>query len=158
MNKLSHFVGQAITAMNVIAAACLAVVTALVFFTVVMRYVFQLPVPGSYDIGRMLMGITVFWGIAVAAWRGRHISVGFVAEMLPPATRFWTTLLGNAAFLGYAALIGWALYKETWSVFGSGQQLFEVGFPLWPFYVVALGGALATVLVLAIRLFTPDPA
>ncbi len=32
-------------------------------------------IPDSYDFGRLLLGILIFWGIAATSYRGNHITV-----------------------------------------------------------------------------------
>jgi len=65
------------------AGGLLALVTALTFVSVVLRYVFNWSIPDSYDLGRNLLGILIFWGIAVAGYRGAHITIDLLWNALP---------------------------------------------------------------------------
>ena len=44
----------------------------------------QLFDPDSFDIGRMLLGILIFWGIAATSYRGGHITVDLVWANVGP--------------------------------------------------------------------------
>src|SRR3972149_8228126 len=68
-------VDRFIDLIEVTAAGFLAVVTLLVFVSVFLRYFFAWSIPDSYDFTRLLLGILIFWGMAVASYRGGHISV-----------------------------------------------------------------------------------
>ena len=60
------------------AGAFLAVVMTLTFCTVMLRYLFNFAIPDAYDYGRNMLGVLIFWGIAVTGFRGEHIVVDFV--------------------------------------------------------------------------------
>src|ERR1700761_797338 len=66
-----------------IAGGFLALVTALTFVSVVLRYVFAWSIPDSYDLSRNFLGILIFWGIAVTGFRGEHITVELFYNVLP---------------------------------------------------------------------------
>ena len=53
-----------------IAAIFVGLVAADIFISVLLRYFFSTSIPDSYDLGRMLLGILIFWGIAATSYRG----------------------------------------------------------------------------------------
>ena len=61
------FVG--IVAPNIFLACCCATCSA--------------SIPDSYDFGRMLLGILIFWGIAATSYRGAHITVDLIWAVGP---------------------------------------------------------------------------
>ena len=63
------------TAIELIAAFFVGVVAADIFISVLLRYFFSYQIPDSYDFGRLLLGILIFWGIAATSYRGGHITV-----------------------------------------------------------------------------------
>ena len=80
------------------AAGFLAVVTALTFVSVILRYFFSWAIPDSYDLTRLLLGILIFWGMAVASYRGDHISVDLLWGVSPPwAKRGWLVVMRSQA-------------------------------------------------------------
>ena len=72
------------TLIEVTAAGFLAVVTLLTFVSVILRYFFAWAIPDSYDFTRLLLGILIFWGMAVASYRGDHITVDLLWSAAPP--------------------------------------------------------------------------
>ena len=60
-------------------AACSSASSPLnIFIAVLLRNFFSYAIPDSFDIGRMLLGILIFWGIAATSYRGGHITVDLV--------------------------------------------------------------------------------
>ena len=53
-------------------------------------------IPDSYDFGRMLLGILIFWGIAATSYRGTHITVDLVWANVGPR---WQRLIDVFATL-----------------------------------------------------------
>ena len=49
-----------------------------IFVSVLLRKFFSTSIPDSYDFGRMLLGILIFWGIAATSYRGGHITVDLI--------------------------------------------------------------------------------
>ena len=43
-----------------------------------LRKFFSTTIPDSYDFGRLLLGVLIFWGIAATSYRGGHITVDLV--------------------------------------------------------------------------------
>src|SRR5258707_14731806 len=60
------------------AVAFVGIVAADIFISVILRNVFRVSIPDSYDFGRLLLGILIFWGIAATSYRGTHITVDLV--------------------------------------------------------------------------------
>src|SRR5690606_9002401 len=69
------------------AAIFLAAVTILTFAAVMSRYLFSYGIPDSYDISSLLLGVLIFWGIAVASYRGDHITVDLLWSSVGPRAR-----------------------------------------------------------------------
>ena len=67
-----------------IAAAFVGIVAVNIFLAVLLRNLFNYSIPDSFDIGRMLLGILIFWGIAATSYRGTHITVDRVWANVGP--------------------------------------------------------------------------
>lgn len=146
------------------AAIFLAVITALTFAAVIMRYVLQMPFPGSFDVSRLLLGVAIFWGIAAAAYRKDHIQVDLLWQVLPPAGRRILDVFSDIVFVVFIGAMAWMLFWQVDRVRLSRQTTFELAIPIWPFYGIAWFGIGLCFLVLIARILrgftTPlsDPA
>src|SRR5450759_1784290 len=67
-----------------IAAGFVGIVAANIFLAVVLRNVFSYSIPDSFDFGRLLLGILIFWGIAATSYRGTHITVDLIWANVDP--------------------------------------------------------------------------
>ena len=67
-----------------IAAGFVGIVAANIFLAVILRNTFNYAIPDSFDIGRMLLGILIFWGIAATSYRGGHITVDLIWANVGP--------------------------------------------------------------------------
>lgn len=156
------FLRRLVWLVDAAAAVFLLVITALTFTAVMLRYVVQVPFPGSFDVSRLLLGVAIFWGIAVGAYRREHIQVDLFWQVLPKRARKIVDLFGDIIFAAFMGLFSWMLYQQVLRVKGSGQTTFELSIPLWPFYAVAWAGIVLCFLVLLVRIvetFLPeDPA
>src|SRR5260370_1428297 len=98
-----------IDTIEAIAAMFVGLVAADIFLSVLLRRFFSLQIPDSYDFGRMLLGILIFWGIAATSYRGGHITVDLVWASASPRWKraidvFATLVLVGVS--GYAYLTG----------------------------------------------------
>src|SRR5712691_11419895 len=73
-----------IDAIELTAAVFVGIVAADIFASVLLRKFFSVSIPDSYDFGRLLLGILIFWGIAATSYRGTHITVDLVWGAVSP--------------------------------------------------------------------------
>jgi TRAP-type C4-dicarboxylate transport system permease small subunit len=152
MRAFERVIGRIALVVDGAAAIFLAIITALTFTAVLMRYVFNLPFPGSFDVSRLLLGVAIFWGIAAAAWRGEHIQVDILWQFLPERMQRALDIFADVVFCVFVGGITWMLYWQVWRVQASRQTTFELSIPIWPFHLVAWLGMAFCMLVLISRI------
>lgn len=152
MGSFDRIIGRVAALVDGAAAIFLAVITALTFLAVILRYVFVLPFPGSFDVSRMLLGVAIFWGIAAAAWRREHIQVDLAWQLLPPTLQRIVDIFSDLLFAVFVGALGWMLFWQVDRVRGSGQTTFELAIPIWPFHAIAWLGIAFCFLVLIARI------
>ncbi len=153
-------VDRFIDLIEVTAAAFLAVVTLLTFVSVILRYLFAWAIPDSYDFTRLLLGILIFWGMAVASYRGDHISVDLLWSAVSP--RFKRAMDVFSAIVTLVAMSAFTfMFAEK--VLGTRADhvgTFDLRQPVWIYYLIAWIGLASAVLLLVARtvrlVFWPD--
>ncbi len=143
------------------AASLLAVVTVLTFASVALRYLFRWSIPDAYDLGRNLLGILIFWGIAVGGWRGSHITVDLVWGTMSARWRRLVDLFATSLATLCMAVFTWMMGGKVLATRASAETTYDLHIPVWPFQLVAWAGLVAAVLLLLIRLarqFASPPA
>lgn len=144
---------QIISAIEKTAAISIAVVALLIFFTAVLRYGFSWNVPDGFDFARYLQGIAIMWGLTVATWRNGHITVDILWETASPKLKWWIDLVAGLIATMFFVCFAWAFLNRLPSMVGSGQVTSDMRLPIWPFYVCATFGVVATALVSVLALF-----
>jgi len=152
MNRGAGLLRRIVQLVDAAAAVFLAIITLLTFAAVVMRYLLQMPFPGSFDVSRLLLGVAIFWGIAAAAYRKDHIQVDLFWQVLPPAGRRILDVFSDIVFAIFISVMAWMLFWQVDRVRLSRQTTFELAIPIWPFYGIAWLGIALCVLVLIARI------
>jgi TRAP-type C4-dicarboxylate transport system permease small subunit len=144
-------VDRFIDAIEVTAAGFLAVVTLLTFVSVILRYLFSWAIPDSYDFTRLLLGILIFWGMAVASYRGDHITVDLLWTALPPRARRVVDVFSAIVTLTAMAAFTWMFAEKVLGTRADNVGTFDLRQPVWIYYFVAWIGLAAAVVLLVVR-------
>lgn len=135
------------------AAFLMGLVTLLAFVSAVMRYAFSAPIPDSHDIGRLALGVAIFWGVATVNYTGTHISVDLLYELLGKTWRRVMDFISTALVLVSFAVLTVMMSKNAQDVFATGEHSYDLRFEIWPAYwLMVIGAGLAT-LTTALRLW-----
>ena len=143
-----------------IAAGFVGIVAANIFLAVLLRNIFSYSIPDSFDIGRMMLGILIFWGIAATSYRGGHITVDLVWANVGPRYQRWIDVFATLVLLFVVAVQTWTLFDKVQGTYNDNVLTFDMRMPTWPFFAVAWAGDVSAVLLIAIRtyrlIFHPD--
>jgi TRAP-type C4-dicarboxylate transport system permease small subunit len=153
MSQRPGLMGRVISAMELFAAWLLAAITALTFTSVVLRYAFNWSIPDSFDASRNLLGIAIFWGIALAAYRGEHITVDLLWSALAPRARRVMDAFAGAVALLCLAVFAWAMADKVLSTYRDNVLTFDLHLPVWMFYALAWIGLALCVPLQLLRLW-----
>src|SRR5450432_1684462 len=142
------------------AAAFIVIVAVDIFFSVLLRYFFNASIPDSYDFGRLLLGILIFWGIAATSYRGTHITVDLLWGSAGPRYQRFIDIFATVVLLFVVTVQTWTLFDKVRTTYNDNVLTFEMHMPTWPFFAVAWAGDVSAVLLIAIRtyrlIFNPD--
>jgi TRAP-type C4-dicarboxylate transport system permease small subunit len=153
-------VDRFIDAIEVTAAGFLAVVTLLTFVSVFLRYLFAWSIPDAYDFTRLLLGILIFWGMAVASYRGDHITVDLLWSAVPPRIQRAMDVFSALLTLVAMAAFTWMFAEKVLDTRADHVGTFDLRQPVWIYYGIAWVGLAAAVLLLVLRtirlVFAPE--
>jgi TRAP-type C4-dicarboxylate transport system permease small subunit len=151
MMSLVQWLDRLSTLIERIAGLFLAVITVLVFASAIGRYIFAAPIPDAFDIARLMLGVAMLWGFASVGYRGAHIRVDLVAELLPARARLWLDVGASLVLLLFTLLLAWMLLGRVESAFASNESTFDLRLPVWPWLALIWLGVLASAFTVTTR-------
>jgi TRAP-type transport system small permease protein len=144
-------VERVIDGIELTAAGFLAAVTILTFAAVMSRYLLSYGIPDNYDISSLLLGILIFWGIAVASYRGDHITVDLLWSSLGPRAQRAIDVFADLVSLGAMIVLTYMVAYKVLDTYTADIRTFDMRTPTWPFFLAAWIGLAAAILLLFVR-------
>ena len=132
-----------------VAALFLLAIALLTAGNVALRDLFSTQIPDWFDGSKQLQGIALFWGIAIATYRGGHICVDIFWEHLGTRGRRWLDLFAMLVTLAFLAPMGWMVWVKVGST--GTQATSDLRMPLVWFYALGAVGASVAALLGALR-------
>jgi len=149
-----------IDAIEWLAAAFVGIVAVDIFVSVLLRYFFAVSIPDSYDFGKLLLGILIFWGIAATSYRGTHITVDLIWSAAGPRGKRLIDIFATLVLLFVVTVQTIMLFDKVRLTMQDNVLTYDLRLPTWPFALVAWLGDVSAVLLIAIRtwrlIFHPD--
>lgn len=116
------------------------------------RLTFSLRLPDAYELACLAQGIAILWGIAIATYDGRHITVDLLYERLNPLRQKLMNIMAmfvSAVFLAFTAYM--TILRGIEAV-QSGLATNELRILVGPFWLLAGAGMVAAAILATIRL------
>lgn len=139
MFQFGRLLSRLIDLMTVISGLAIALMMLHVTLDVIMRYVFDIPLPGTITVvSYYYMAIAAFMPLAFAEQKSAHISVEVVTERFPSWVQKhlagWLLLVSATVF----ALMTVRTWGEAMSKYGINASIVqgENSLPVWPTYFV----------------------
>jgi TRAP-type C4-dicarboxylate transport system permease small subunit len=142
-----------IDGIELLAAFFVGIVAADIFISVLLRQFFRYQIPDSYDFGRLLLGILIFWGIAATSYRGTHITVDLLYANVRPKIQRVIDVFATLVLLFVVSVQTYTLFDKVASTRADHVLTFDLRLPTWPFFLVAWLGDVSAVLLIAIRTY-----
>ncbi len=136
-----------------VAAFFVGIVAANIFIQVLLRNLFAYSIPDSYDFGRMLLGILIFWGIAATSYRGTHITVDLIWANVGPRYQRMIDVFATLVLLFVVTVQTYTLFDKVRGTYYDNVLTFDLRLPTWPFFALAWLGDVSAVLLIAIRTY-----
>ena len=142
--------------LSLIGSTLLLSVTALIFLSVILRYLFNAPIPDTNDLSRLGLGIALMSGIALGSHSGQQITMD---TLWVAANDRWKRKIDIFAVSVTAiaiVFVTWTMIEQVEIVRQSREQTFDFRLPLWIFYgLTSLAAVCASLMAIArlLRLF-----
>ena len=155
-----RFTDRVIDAIERLAAIFVGVVAADIFVSVILRKFFNASIPDSYDFGRLLLGVLIFWGIAATSYRGGHITVDLLWIKAGPRFRRLIDVFATLVLLFVVLVQTATLFDKVRQTYADHVLTFDLNLPTWPMFALAWAGDVSAVVLISVRawrlVFHPD--
>jgi C4-dicarboxylate transporter, DctM subunit len=111
---------------------------------VILRYAFNSPIQGNYELQPLLLIGVVYLAAASIQAKRNHISLDLIVSHLSKGNQMSLRLFSDLIFLAFAGIICWQFILATWTAWVDQDYFWGlVKFPLWPAYlIIAIGTGL----------------
>ena len=154
------YIDRFIDSIEWVAAFFIGIVALNIFVQVLLRNLFSYSIPDSYDFGRLMLGILIFWGIAATSYRGTHITVDLIWANSSPKYQRAIDIFATLVLLFVVTVQTYTLFDKVRGTYYDHVLTFDLRLPTWPFFALAWIGDVSAVLLIAIRtwrlIFRPE--
>jgi len=119
-----------------VAAALLFAMMCLTFADVVLRYVFNAPIPGAFEVTELLLASLMFLGMPLVTLHREHVSVDLFDRLVPRALRRPCDLLVQIACTVCAAVLCWRMWHKAMESRQYGDITSVLELPLTPVFLI----------------------
>ena len=143
---IDRYTGPVIRLTEQAGRLALLLMVVLITVDVVLRYFFNRPIKGSYELVEFMMVFLVFSGLAFTQQKKSHVAVSLLTEKLSPGTNAVLSSITGVLCFAILALVSWRSIVQAESVRTAGTCSGVLFIPHYPFmWVVAAGAVLLTV-------------
>jgi len=131
------------------AAIFLLAIALLIATNVFLRDVLSIQIPDWFDGSKLLQGIALMWGFAIATYYGSHICVDVVWEHLDRNGQRALDVLSTVVTMTFLGATAWMVWFKVLST--GSQTTSDLQLPIVYFYSVAALGVVAAAVLAALR-------
>jgi len=136
-----------------LASLALIVMMAVTLLDVFLRYVFNRPIPGSYDMVETMLAVFVFHGMSTGFLQRRNIVIDLVDSFAHRSIVHILIRISDALTILTLALFTYAMIKPAVQAYNYGDMKMELQIPVWYLWAAALLGMAGAILCACGRLF-----
>src|SRR5690606_24775944 len=90
------------------------------------RVTFSLNLPDAYEFACLAQGVAILWGIALASYDGRHVTVDLLYEKFGPTGRAVMDICATAVTTVFLGFLGWMSLIRGFEAVSSGLTTNEL--------------------------------
>lgn len=137
------WIGAAAAFLGIIVATCVDVLGSKLF---------QVPLPGSYEIISYAQLVAIACAISVTLFTGEHVQVELFMSRLPKRAQGVVDSIVSLFGLGLFGVIIWQAFKYAGSLQAAGEVSGTIRMPLFPFSYLLAVSCIPVCLVFILRL------
>ena len=140
-----------------LASVALVIMMLVTLVDVFMRYAFNNPIRGAYEMVEAMMAVFVFNGMSTAFLQRRNIVIDLVDSLLQRSIVVALIRMSDVLTVATITLFAYAMIKPAVQSFSYGEVKMELQVPIWWFWAAALFGIAGAILCSTGALIAPPP-
>ena len=120
---------------------------------VTLRYLFNAPLYGAHDVGKLMLLTMIALSVAYSARTGGQVVIAFFSHWMGPRLAVFSEAGARIAAIAMLLILSWRLWLSSDSAAAFGEASLALGIPFGPFYILLAVGMLLYAVVLAAELF-----
>jgi TRAP-type transport system small permease protein len=124
---------------------------------VALRFLFNRPIRGAYDIVEACLVVFVFHGMSASFFARKNIVIDIIDSLVGPRVERALVRLSDIVSIAVLLLIAWAMISPALQAYDYGDRKLELGLQLWVLWVFAIVGLTGTLLSAIGAFFRPLP-
>lgn len=137
-------------AVNIVGAIVLVIMMFIVTADVSLRYIFVLPIKGSFELVELTMVVSTFLALAYTATQKGHVSIDFLVSRFPKRAVTIIDIISCFLSLGFILVMTWRSVLRGITAWHEGQSTAVLFIPLYPFLLlIAFGFVMLAIVLLA---------
>ena len=141
-----------------VAGGLLLAMILLTFVDVVLRYFFNSPIKGGFEVTEMMMAVLIFAGLPLVSRSNEHVTIDAFDRFFPDAFRRAMHVVIHLVCAAALAGMAWLLYRKAGSFAEIGDVTQTLKFPIAPFVYLMAFLTLATGAVHVVAAVSRPPA
>jgi TRAP-type C4-dicarboxylate transport system permease small subunit len=142
-----------------LAAVALIVMMSVTVADVFLRYVFNKPVRGSYEMVEAMLVIFVFHGMSTAFLHRKNITIDLIDTFARARLVAFLVRLSDVLSIATVLLFTYAMIVPAMQSYAYGEVKLELQLPIYWYWVAALAGMAGTIVcAIGALLASPEPS
>jgi TRAP-type C4-dicarboxylate transport system permease small subunit len=143
--------------LGAVAGSLLFAMMTLTFVDVVMRYFFDAPIRGGFEVTEVMMAVLIFAGLPLVSRHGEHVSIDAFDGLIPTALQRPVHVVVQLLCMAVLVGMAWLLMRKAASFAELGDVTQTLKITIAPFVYLMAGLTLATAVVHLIAAFVAPP-
>ena len=148
---------RADAALGIAASAILFCMMTLTFVDVVLRYVFNRPLRGGFEVTELMLLVLIFAGLPLVTHAGEHVTMDLIDRWLGPRLRDALTRLTQAISAALMFGLTWYMWIKAQRIAGYGDTTDVLRIAVGPFVYFMVAMILLSGLIHLYRAFAAGP-
>jgi len=148
---------RADAALGIAASAILFSMMTLTFVDVIMRYVFNRPLRGAFEVTELMLLVLIFAGLPLVTHANEHVTMDLIDRWLSPRLRNALGRLMEALSAALMFALTWFMWIKAQRIAGYGDTTEVLRILVGPFVYFMVGMILLSGLIHLTRAFSAGP-